>query len=197
MGINRRKQRLTYDVHQSRGFTGAAALISTGRGQEIINRFATLIDALQREERDLLAQRETQSLFILSAGTCMGLGLLLSVLFLLNSDAVARREAEAASRLAAEILASTSDGVITTTLAGIITSWNPGAKRVLGHTAQETVGSPLHILIPPECADEENEILAAIGRGARFQAVAPNPPVCDLFPQNSPVHLVIVDNQHA
>jgi PAS domain S-box-containing protein len=160
------------DVHQHRGFAGAAALISTGRGQEITNRFAMLIDALQREERDLLAQRETQSraqttrtLFILSAGTCIGLGLRLLVLFLLNSEAAERREAEAASRLSAEILASTSDGVITTTLAGIITSWNPGAKRVLGYTAQETVGSPLQILIPPECADEENETLTAIGRG--------------------------------
>jgi PAS domain S-box-containing protein len=160
------------DVHQHRGFAGAAALISTSRGQEIIKRFATLIDALQREERDLLAQRETKAraqttrtLFILSAGTCIGLGLLLSVLFLLNSDAVKRREAEAASRLAAEVLASTSDGVITTTLAGIITSWNPGAKRVLGYSAQETVGSHLQILIPPECADEENKTLTAIGRG--------------------------------
>jgi PAS domain S-box-containing protein len=39
--------------------------------------------------------------------------------------------------------------VIGSTPSGIITSWNPGAEFVYGWTAQETIGNPLEMIVPP------------------------------------------------
>jgi PAS domain S-box-containing protein len=173
------RQRLAYseqtlDLQRRHGFRAAAALISTGGGLEIMKKFAVEIADLAREERALLTGREAQAraqtartFFILSIGTFMGLALLLAVLFFLNSEAMERRQAEATSRLGAEIVRSASDAVITKTLAGIITSWNPGAERIFGYSAQEAIGHPVLMFVPPECLDEETEILARIGRGER------------------------------
>src|ERR1051326_9136098 len=36
-----------------------------------------------------------------------------------------------------------------------ITSWNPGAERITGYTAEEMIGQPMTILFPPEMRDEE------------------------------------------
>jgi PAS domain S-box-containing protein len=173
------RQRLAYaeetlDLQRQRGFAASAALISTGGGLEIMKQFKAVIGALEGEEGDLLTRREAQAraqtartFFILSIGTFIGLALLLTVLFFLNSEATERREAEAVSRLGAEIVRSASDAVITKTLEGIITSWNPGAERILGYSAQEAVGRPVLMLIPAECADDETEILAKVGRDER------------------------------
>jgi two-component system sensor histidine kinase/response regulator len=173
------RQRLAYseeilDLQRQGGFAAAAALISTGGGLAMMRESEAVIGALGGEERDLLARREAQAraqtartFFILSMGTFIGLALLLTALFFLNSEATERHEAEAISRLGAEIVKSASDGVITKTLGGIITSWNPGAERILGYSAQEAVGRPVLMLVPPEYADEETTILAKIGRGER------------------------------
>ncbi len=164
----------TLDLRRQRGFAAAAALIATGGGLEIMKNFEAVIAALARQERDLLTRREAQAraqtahtFFILSAGTFINLVLLLAVLFFLNSEAADRRQAEASSRLGAEIVRSASDAVITKTLGGIITSWNPGAERILGYSAREAIGRPVLMFIPPNCADEETEILAKVGRGER------------------------------
>src|ERR1700684_2112669 len=95
-------------------------------------------------------------------GTSIGLGLLLAVVFFLNIEAAARRDADASNRLFAEIVKSSNDAVITKTLGGIITSWNPAAERIFGYTAPEAIGHPVLMFIPPECADEEEEILGRI-----------------------------------
>src|SRR6185312_5348797 len=47
------------------------------------------------------------------------------------------------------------------------TSWNRGAERIFGYTAQEVIGQPVTILIPAERANEEPEILSRIRRGER------------------------------
>ncbi len=173
------RQRLAYsektlDLQRRRGFAAAAALISAEGGLEIMKSFEAVIGALEREEQDLLSRREAQAraqtartFFILSIGTFIGLALLLTVLLFLNSEAAERRAAEATGRLGAEIVRSASDAVITKTLGGIITSWNPGAERIFGYSAQEAVGRPVLMFIPTECADEETEILAKIGGGER------------------------------
>jgi CHASE3 domain sensor protein len=145
------RQRLAYseevlDLNRQRGFAAAAALTSTG-GLETMEKFEAEIAGMEREEGDLLTRREAlaraqtaRTFFVLSIGTFIGLALLLTVLVFLNSEATERREAEAISRLGAEIVRSASDAVITKTLGGIITSWNPGAERILGYSAQEAVG---------------------------------------------------------
>ena len=46
------------------------------------------------------------------------------------------------------IIESADDAMISKTLEGIITSWNTGAERIFGYTADEVIGKPVTILIP-------------------------------------------------
>ena len=74
------------------------------------------------------------------------------------------REDDYAQRLSA-IVESSDDAIISKDLDGVIMSWNAGAQRIFGFTAEEAVGKPVTILIPEERFDEEPEILARIRRG--------------------------------
>jgi PAS domain S-box-containing protein len=75
-------------------------------------------------------------------------------------------ELEASARLAA-IVESSDDAIIGKSLDGIILSWNSGAERMFGYSAQEALGKPMLMLIPFERRSEEPDILARISRGER------------------------------
>ncbi|MEA2563887.1 MAG: hypothetical protein QOH06_5391 [Acidobacteriota bacterium] len=79
-----------------------------------------------------------------------------------------RRAEEAQARLAA-IVESSDDAVISKTLDGVIRTWNAGAERIFGHTADEAVGRPITLIIPPDRLDEEREILSRLTRGERIE----------------------------
>ena len=61
----------------------------------------------------------------------------------------ARRADEMRQRLAA-IVESSDDIIVSKALDGVITSWNRGAERILGYTAEEVVGKHVSMLMPPE-----------------------------------------------
>jgi PAS domain S-box-containing protein len=67
------------------------------------------------------------------------------------------------------IIESADDAIITKTLEGIITSWNKGAERIFGYTAEEVTGKPVTILIPADHTDEEPVILARLRAGERVE----------------------------
>ena len=46
-------------------------------------------------------------------------------------------------------------------------TWNRGAERLFGYTAEEAIGKPVTMLIPPDRLDEEPGILARIRSGER------------------------------
>jgi PAS domain S-box-containing protein len=75
---------------------------------------------------------------------------------------------ELSGRLAA-IIESTDDAIISKTLAGAITSWNPAAERLLGYSSEEAIGKPMLLIVPPELAHEERDILARIAKGERIE----------------------------
>jgi PAS domain S-box-containing protein len=75
-----------------------------------------------------------------------------------------RRGFAARSRLAA-IVESSDDAIVSKNLSGVITSWNKGAERVLGHTAEEAVGRHITLIIPSDRNAEEAMILDRIRRG--------------------------------
>jgi len=79
------------------------------------------------------------------------------------------REAQERFRLLASIVASSDDAIVSKNLDGIITSWNKGAERLFGYTAEEAVGKPVTILIPPDQHAEEDMILERIRRGERIE----------------------------
>ena len=68
----------------------------------------------------------------------------------------------------AAIVDSSDDAIIGKTLDGTIISWNKGASRIYGYTADEVIGQPISILIPPERADELPSILSRLARGERI-----------------------------
>jgi PAS domain S-box-containing protein len=67
------------------------------------------------------------------------------------------------------IVNSAEDAVISKTLQGIVTSWNPGAERLFGYTAEEMIGQSITLLIPPDHYDDEPHILGKLQRGERIE----------------------------
>ena len=79
-----------------------------------------------------------------------------------------KRNEEAAQRLAA-IVACSDDAIVSKDVDGVITSWNEGAERIFGYTAEEIIGRSITVLIPTDRQDEEPGILRRILRGDRIE----------------------------
>lgn len=82
-------------------------------------------------------------------------------------DVTARRETELLRERLAAIVDSSDDVIVSKTLDGIITSWNQGAERVLGYTADEMIGQPVSKLMPPDVLEDIQKILGKIRRGEK------------------------------
>jgi PAS domain S-box-containing protein len=54
---------------------------------------------------------------------------------------------------------------------GIVTSWNKGAERLYGYTAEEIVGQPVSLLVPSERGVEMRVIMDRVHRGERIEHV--------------------------
>jgi PAS domain S-box-containing protein len=77
-----------------------------------------------------------------------------------------KRAGETLSQLAS-IVESSDDAIIGKTLDGTIVSWNPGAERIYGYSAEEMIGEQISVLVPPERPDEVIQILKEIRWGKR------------------------------
>lgn len=82
-------------------------------------------------------------------------------------DITERKQNEHSNALLGAIIENSNDAIISKNLDGIITSWNPGAERMFGYTAEEVTDQPVTILIPPDRLDEETEILERLKRGEK------------------------------
>jgi PAS domain S-box-containing protein len=84
-------------------------------------------------------------------------------------DLTERSQAEQLRRLLASIVESSDDAIVSKDLNGVIASWNPGAERIFGYTADEVVGKSVTILFPPDLQHEESAILERIRRGEQIE----------------------------
>jgi len=84
-------------------------------------------------------------------------------------DVSERKEALDTARRLAAIVETSEDAIIGKTLQGIVTSWNRGAERLFGYSANEMIGSPIARLIPPDRVHEMQQILARIGAGDKVE----------------------------
>jgi len=66
------------------------------------------------------------------------------------------------------IVASSDDAILSKDLSGTITSWNRGAERMFGYTAEEMIGSSILRIIPPDRHSEEAAILSKLRRSERI-----------------------------
>ena len=70
--------------------------------------------------------------------------------------------------LLAAIVDSSDDAIVSKTLDGIITSWNRGAEKIFGYSAEEAIGRHITLIIPTERHGEENEVLTRVRRGEKL-----------------------------
>jgi PAS domain S-box-containing protein len=84
-------------------------------------------------------------------------------------DITERKQAEKARAQLAAIVQSSDDAMISKSLDGTITSWNKGAERLFGYTAEEAIGQNIILIVPPDRRDEEAAILQRLPRGERVE----------------------------
>jgi PAS domain S-box-containing protein len=83
----------------------------------------------------------------------------------IRADITERKRAEADSARLAAIVEFSDDAIISKDLNGIVTSWNAGAEKLFGYTAEEMIGVSILRLIPADLRHEEADILRRVGRG--------------------------------
>ena len=82
----------------------------------------------------------------------------------IDSDRTERARAHLAA-----IVEFSNDAIVSKTLEGIVASWNVGAERLFGYTAEEMVGESILLLVPADLRDEEDLILKKIKAGERIE----------------------------
>ncbi|PWJ86934.1 PAS domain S-box-containing protein [Mesorhizobium loti] len=85
-------------------------------------------------------------------------------------DLTQRAIADEAKQHLSAIVESSFDAIVSKNLNGVISSWNAGAERLFGYTAEEAIGNPVSMLIPQDHQDEEPNILNRIRKGERVES---------------------------
>jgi len=178
------------ELRRTSGYAEAQSEILTGKGKQFHDRIRGLINQMKGTETSLLQERRrlaersaTTTRAVIVGGGFLACALVGLALWAIRRDFAGRTRADRALRDAkdqlevrvqqrtadlarlASIVESSDDAIASKDLDGIITSWNPGAERLFGYSAQEAVGKPMAMLIPPDRSTEEPTILARIGRG--------------------------------
>ncbi len=83
-------------------------------------------------------------------------------------DVTARRRADETSRLLVSIVQSADDAIFSKDLNAVVTSWNRGAERTFGYTAEEMIGRSISTIFPPDRRDELASIMKRVGQGERI-----------------------------
>lgn len=81
------------------------------------------------------------------------------------SYAVERDRAVTMMQRLSAIVHSSDDAIVSKDLDGIITSWNRGAERLFGYSAEDIIGRSILTIIPDDRYDEEPTILSRIREG--------------------------------
>ena len=86
----------------------------------------------------------------------------------------ARSHHAARESLFSAAVESSDDAIVMQTLDAIITGWNPAAERLYGYSADEAIGKPTSIIVPPDRREQGKDYLRRIARGEpieRFETV--------------------------
>ena len=89
----------------------------------------------------------------------------------LQNEISERKKVEEVLRVQAQIISQIHDSVISTDLEGYITSWNNGAEKTFGYTAEELLGQHISVLYP-EGQEEilRNEVIDPLRKKGEHEA---------------------------
>ena len=83
-----------------------------------------------------------------------------------------KKELEMNKQQLAALVECAEDAIVSFDLNRRITVWNKGAERLYGYTANEMIGAPTSLLIPPELKDEARLMWERViqgGQGTRYE----------------------------
>jgi PAS domain S-box-containing protein len=80
-------------------------------------------------------------------------------------DITERKRVERGREQLASIVDYSDDAIIGKSLEGIIVNWNKGAERLYGYSAEEAMGRPISMLLPPDRPDELQDIISKLQQG--------------------------------
>ena len=89
-------------------------------------------------------------------------------------DCTERKKAESMQAFLASIVESSDDSIVGTDLNGRIMSWNQGAEKLFGYTAEEAIGKLITMLFPQDRQKDYEQVLSKIRRQEhmeRFESV--------------------------
>src|SRR5256885_4313891 len=134
---------------------GLAHYLRTGEGPVIGKRIE--IAGVRKDGSEILVELAITALKIDSS----------PIFFAYLRDITDRTRNEEASRHLAAIVESSDDAIVSKDLNGIITTWNGGAEKLFGFSANEVINKPITVIIPPDRYHEEQQILDRIHSGER------------------------------
>lgn len=85
--------------------------------------------------------------------------------FSMSTDISESKRTDEARRLLALIVESSKDAIIGEDLDGKVISWNKGAESLYGYTAEEALGQPIWLRVPPSRVDEVTAMMEQRRRG--------------------------------
>jgi len=140
-------------IRQRDGLQTAAATVSTGRGERLRTQFHGLVGQMQEEELRLLERRDaavlwhsTQTRMGLIFGAVLGLVIAAVAAWRVQRSSAKRGVTEQALRDSEDqyrtLLNEVQDyAIIMLDPQGSVVTWNSGAERIHGFTAEESIGS--------------------------------------------------------
>jgi PAS domain S-box-containing protein len=142
----------------------------SGNEQRYFERYVERDGSSDVAAEEILARRQDGALFPIetSVSRLEVAGELIYTIIV--RDVTETKRQDAAARLLASIVDSSSDAIASKDLRGIVTSWNQGAVRMLGWSAEEMIGQSIRRIIPADRIPEEEMILSSVALGELVEA---------------------------
>jgi len=86
----------------------------------------------------------------------------------ISLDVTERQRQDAERMRLASIVETSQDPIYSTTPEGRFISWNPAAEQLYGYRAEEVLGQPMEILVPPEERESLLRLRSQVVRGERI-----------------------------
>ena len=150
------------DLRRTKGLEAAVDAIQNGEGQRIMEDYREVIREMEDDEQRLLVLRDAvakrrlnQTRGVLILGTLLGLLVAVAAGWSVQRDSSQRLFAEESLRESEERYRMLVDGVEVYAIfmmdpQGQILSWNAGAERIKGYSAEEIIGHNFSCFFPPE-----------------------------------------------